>query len=349
MKVSAIYISTGHNFFGHHGQPAGTHPAQSVDRVECVTGRGLRGDRFFDYKKGYSGQVSFFDEEVHRSLLRAVKPPPCSIAAYRRNVVVRATHLPALIGREFSVQGVRFLGVGEAKPCYWMDHAVAAGAEQFLRGNGGLRAKVLSDGILKVDSPTETALLLAGGRSRRMGSDKTLLTWGDTTLGQHQAATLAASGAWPLLFSCRADQTWTPEGFQRVEDVGLDQGVVGALVEAWRVTNAHVMTVLAVDVPYVTPELLNRWSGVARDGEISVVPKRGEHFEPLVAAWHRSARDELEAALVAGASLQHVCAQLQQQGRLVEAELTAAEASLLANLNTPEDVRRLTRPVAGLA
>ncbi len=68
MRVTAIYLSPGHNFFGHFGQSAGTHPAIEVPEVECVAGRGLRGDRFFDYKPDYKGQVTFFEEEVYAAL-----------------------------------------------------------------------------------------------------------------------------------------------------------------------------------------------------------------------------------------------------------------------------------------
>jgi hypothetical protein len=47
---------------------------------------------------------------------------------------------------------VEFEGICECKPCYWMDYAIAPGAEQFLQGRGGLRAKILSDGILARDT-----------------------------------------------------------------------------------------------------------------------------------------------------------------------------------------------------
>jgi MOSC domain-containing protein YiiM len=57
-------------------------------------------------------------------------------------------------GEEFEVQGVRFRGVEECKPCYWMNHAVDEGAEVFLKGRGGLRAMILSDGKLLVESGT---------------------------------------------------------------------------------------------------------------------------------------------------------------------------------------------------
>ena len=47
IRVEHLFISPGHNFFGHHGQPAGEHPTLSVEEIECVAGRGIRGDRFY--------------------------------------------------------------------------------------------------------------------------------------------------------------------------------------------------------------------------------------------------------------------------------------------------------------
>jgi MOSC domain-containing protein YiiM len=54
-----------------------------------------------------------------------------------------------LIDQDFEIQGVRFHGVEECRPCYWMNRAIAPGAEEFLKGRGGLRAKILCDGVLR--------------------------------------------------------------------------------------------------------------------------------------------------------------------------------------------------------
>ena len=59
MKIRHLFISPGHNYFGHHGQPAGRHPIIEVPEIECVAGRGVRGDRFFDFKEDYKGQITF--------------------------------------------------------------------------------------------------------------------------------------------------------------------------------------------------------------------------------------------------------------------------------------------------
>lgn len=149
MKVEHLFVSPAHNFFGHHGGPAGEAPIVAVEALECVAGRGVRGDRFFDHAPDYKGQITFFSAEVFAELCAAVgvrdRPP----SAVRRNVVVRGADLNALIGREFELQGVRFLGTEECRPCYWMDQAVGPGAEAWLLGRGGLRAKILSDGWLR--------------------------------------------------------------------------------------------------------------------------------------------------------------------------------------------------------
>jgi MOSC domain-containing protein YiiM len=147
-NVLRLYISPGHNFFGHHGREPDNFPAIEVPALDCVTGRGIRGDRFFDYKENYKGQITFFALEVFEELCAALNVQSCWPALVRRNVVTRGVDLNTLIDREFELQGVRFYGTGECRPCYWMDRAIAPGAERFLQGQGGLRARILSDGLL---------------------------------------------------------------------------------------------------------------------------------------------------------------------------------------------------------
>jgi MOSC domain-containing protein YiiM len=150
VEIAHLYISPGHNFFGHHGKPADAHPIFEVPAIECIAGRGIRDDRFFDYKDAYKGQVTFFAEETYQALSREFgltnKPP----SVFRRNVITRDQDLNQLIGAEFEVQGVSFAGVEECRPCYWMDQAFAPGTEKFLRGRGGLRARILTDGPIRV-------------------------------------------------------------------------------------------------------------------------------------------------------------------------------------------------------
>lgn len=150
VEILHLYISPAHNYFGHHGRVPDEHPDLEVESVECVAGHGIRGDRFFDYRDSYKGQITFFGDEVYTALCEqfGVRHKPASVL--RRNVVTRGVDLNALIGSDFEVQGVRFRGTEECRPCYWMDGAFAPGAEKFLRGRGGLRARILTDGALRL-------------------------------------------------------------------------------------------------------------------------------------------------------------------------------------------------------
>lgn len=150
MDIVRLYISPGHNFFGHHGLPAGTHETVEVESVECVAGRGLAGDRFFDFKEDYRGQITFLAWEVYEELLLLPGAPRLDPGVFRRNAVTRGVDLSEWIGRPFEIQGVHFQGIAECSPCAWMDEAFCPGAMLALKGRGGLRAKVLSDGILRV-------------------------------------------------------------------------------------------------------------------------------------------------------------------------------------------------------
>jgi MOSC domain-containing protein YiiM len=152
-EVLHLFTSPGHNYFGHHGQPADEHPIQEVAEVDCIAGRGLRGDRFFDYKENYKGQVTFFSDEVFQSLCQQFNMWDKPVSVFRRNVVTRGLGLNSLIGEEFKLQGAWFIGVEECRPCHWMDEAFCPGAAAALRGRGGLRARILTGGILRVTAP----------------------------------------------------------------------------------------------------------------------------------------------------------------------------------------------------
>jgi MOSC domain-containing protein YiiM len=149
--IQHLYVSPGHNFFGHHGRPPSEHPIHEVEEIRCLTGRGVEGDRFLDYKDNYKGQITLFEEEVFHALCRELGIYDRSPAALRRNVVTKGVELNSLIGQDFELQGVRLSGAEECRPCYWMNQSFGPGAEEALKGRGGLRARILCDGVLRVN------------------------------------------------------------------------------------------------------------------------------------------------------------------------------------------------------
>jgi MOSC domain-containing protein YiiM len=151
IRVAGLFISPGHNFFGHHEQPPGENPLVERAEIRCVAGRGIEGDRFFDFKGNYSGQITFFALEVFADVCRRLNVTGKSPGVTRRNVITAGVDLNSLVGTEFEVQGVRFAGVAECSPCHWMNEAIAPGAEAALHGQGGLRARILTGGVLQAD------------------------------------------------------------------------------------------------------------------------------------------------------------------------------------------------------
>ena len=147
-EIKHIYISPGHNYYTHDPESPGTHSTHDVDEVEAVAGMGLRGDRFFGYKEGFEGQITFFSWEVYEEIALELGIADKQPAVFRRNIIVSGLPLNALMGEPFSIGDVAFLGSKHCTPCHWMDNGFGHGALRLLRGRGGLRARILKSGIL---------------------------------------------------------------------------------------------------------------------------------------------------------------------------------------------------------
>ncbi len=169
VAIRHIFLSPGHNFFGRHGQLAGQHQIVGVPEVVCRAGWGIEGDRFYGYRPDYKGQITFFAWEIYEAAKRDLAVPALASEAFRRNVVIEGADLNALIGRRFTLGGVTFEGTEESRPCHWMNAVIAPGAEDWLRGRGGLRAKIVSDGRLAVGAAELTVLANAPALSPVFG------------------------------------------------------------------------------------------------------------------------------------------------------------------------------------
>lgn len=117
-----------------------------------MAGRGLVGDRFFDFKENYKGQATFFAEEVFADVCQTLGVSDKLPGVTRRNIITAGVDLNTLVGKEFEIQGIRFVGMGECSPCLWMNQAIGPGAMAALHGRGGLRARILTGGTLRVDA-----------------------------------------------------------------------------------------------------------------------------------------------------------------------------------------------------
>jgi len=93
VEICHLYISAGHNFVGHHGRQPDEYPAIEVPMIECVAGRGIGGDRYFDFKDNYKGQITFFSDEIFAGL-RAAFPRIEKSAGVLRRATSTVTAVP---------------------------------------------------------------------------------------------------------------------------------------------------------------------------------------------------------------------------------------------------------------
>ena len=149
--IHSLYTSPGHNYFGHHGQAPSEHGIVEHEEVELVAGRGIPGDRFFDWKEDYKGQVTLIDRSVIDDIRQHAENPDLPSSAFRRNVVVSGIDLNRLVGRVFKLGDALLEGTQKCAPCYWMDDACGKpGTEKLMHDRGGLRCKILESGHIHV-------------------------------------------------------------------------------------------------------------------------------------------------------------------------------------------------------
>ncbi len=154
VDIVKIWLSPGHDFKGRYGQGRLENGVLSLPEVECHAGRGLAGDRYYDFKPDYKGQVTFFDVNVLEELADALNLSEVDGSLLRRNILMSGIDLNTLIGQRFRLGEVELSGSEECAPCFWMDEAVAPGAFEWLKGRGGLRCRIHTDGLLRCGGQT---------------------------------------------------------------------------------------------------------------------------------------------------------------------------------------------------
>jgi len=183
-----------------------------------------------------------------------------------------------------------------------------------------------------------SAVLLAAGKSTRMGADKALLPVGNGRLWERQRQVLVSAGANEIFLSAREDQTWAAgaAGFASiVRDALPDRGPLSGMVAALRASSYPHVAVLAVDLPQISPawfDLLREECGV----NSGVAGRHGAWFEPLAAIYPRAILPVAQAALAAGQfSLQRLLAEAVEHQILRVREIQTEELPWFENWNSP--------------
>ena len=171
-----------------------------------------------------------------------------------------------------------------------------------------------------------TGVLLVGGASTRFGSPKPLVRLGDETLGERAWRILGEACEERVAVGKLGDGLALP--FAVTDDASETRAALAGIVAGLRAAPTDVAVVLPVDMPRVPAELLHELAAACGR---AAVPQGG----PLPAAFRKTALPVLERRLADG--------QLALHEALDElaAERVEVDETLLANVNTPDDLRRL--------
>ncbi len=190
-----------------------------------------------------------------------------------------------------------------------------------------------------VDNPDLTVFILAGGKSTRMGTDKAFITLDGRSL---LARVLNAARTVTSNVRIVGDPARFAPFAPVVEDIYPGCGPLAGIHAALRTSETDLNLILAVDLPFISPALLQFLITRATNSADSTVtvPQAAQGGQPLCAVYRRQFADLAEKALRAGRyKIDTLFAETNVQV-IAEDELQAAgfPPRAFRNLNTPDDL-----------
>ena len=136
-----------------------TEPPVSVPEVRAIAGQGLDGDRYaagkgsFSRWPGTGREVTFIEAEVIADAFDFELD--LAEGRSRRNIVTEGVRLDELMGKTFRIGTATFRGERPASPCAHLGRLVGERVMEALHGRGGLRAAILTDGVVRIGDAVE--------------------------------------------------------------------------------------------------------------------------------------------------------------------------------------------------
>lgn len=182
-----------------------------------------------------------------------------------------------------------------------------------------------------------SAVILAGGQSRRMGRDKAWLEVGGQTLLARQVQLVREAGAAEVFISGRADTDYSVFGCAMLFDRFPDAGPLAGIERALAAASSLQVLVLAVDLPNMTASLLRGLAARCVNNS-GVIPRMEGRLEPLAAFYPKSAgslaANLLGEGLNAATSFAERCV---ENNFATFVDLPVRAARCFANWNAPAD------------
>ncbi len=185
------------------------------------------------------------------------------------------------------------------------------------------------------------ALILAGGKSSRMGSDKALVTYQGQQMLQrvYQVAAECNLQVYILTPWKERYQNILPSDCQYLVESQPGKGPVNALSEGLGQIDADWILLLACDLPLLDVEIIQNWINKLSQisaSTLALVPRRSDIWEPMCGFYRKEVKKELDVFLKAGkCSFQKLLS-----GVEVEVlEVDEKTALTLLNCNYPGDLK----------
>jgi MOSC domain-containing protein YiiM len=128
--------------------------AEALRSATLVAGHGVEGDRY-ETKRDGPRQVTLIASEDIAAIAAFLGSPEIAPELLRRNLVTRSINLTALKDRRFRVGSALLEGSGDCAPCSRMEEIFGPGGYNAVRGHGGITAKVIEGGIVRIGDAVE--------------------------------------------------------------------------------------------------------------------------------------------------------------------------------------------------
>lgn len=186
---------------------------------------------------------------------------------------------------------------------------------------------------------TLSAVLLAGGESRRMGRDKATIVFEGQSLWQRQIELLRGLRPTKVLVSARTRPSWLPLDAELLLDEPPSRGPLSGLAKTLEQIQTTHLAALAVDMPFMTSEQMQVLWSRATTG-CGVLPMIGDRAEPLAAIYPREAALHFAAGLAGrDFSLQRLSRTLVLGGKLRVFPVSPGDEDLYRSVNEPADFK----------
>ena len=183
-----------------------------------------------------------------------------------------------------------------------------------------------------------TGIILAGGKSSRMGSDKGLIEFNGKPMIQHIIDRFNELNL-PILIIAN-NPAYSKFGYPVVEDLIKDKGPVGGIYTGLMTSNSDRNLIVSCDMPNISSQLLEHLINQSK-GHPLTIPHHGQRLHPLIGVYSKSTLDSFKASLKNDQlRLSSICSALDAKIITLSDDLKINLSADFSNINTLQDIKQ---------